>query len=211
MKGLKIKVCGMREPENISTVSALLPDYLGFIFYTGSKRYAGDMSPDIRAEIPAFVKKVGVFVNEKEDKLLQTCTTYGIGTVQLHGEESPEYCEHLAESGLRIIKVIRIGKHLHTTDLIPYRDVCSYFLFDTDTDAYGGSGKQFDWGLLKDYTLEIPFFVSGGIGPDDAGKLRNLAHPMFFGVDINSRFETSPGIKDDGLIEGFIQTIRAPR
>ena len=211
MKGLKIKVCGMREPDNIRTISALLPDYLGFIFYPASKRYAGDLSPEIRAEIPAFVKKVGVFVNENEDKLITTCSAYGIGTVQLHGDESPEFCEKLAEMGLRIIKVFSIGGSLDTGKILPYRESCSYFLFDTDTDTYGGSGKQFEWGLLKDYTLEIPFFLSGGIGGEDAEKIRNLAHPMLFGVDINSRFETSPGIKDAGLCESFINAIRAPR
>jgi len=211
MKGLKIKVCGMREPENIRAVTAFLPDYLGFIFYKDSKRFAGDMPAGIKADIPAYVNKVGVFVDEKEDNLLKICSDYGIGTVQLHGKESPEYCEKLAEKGLKIIKAIRIGKQMNTADLLPYRDACSYFLFDTQTEAYGGSGKQFNWALLKAYTLEIPFFLSGGVDPDDAERVRNIAHPMLFGVDINSRFEKSPGVKHTETVERFITAIRAPR
>jgi phosphoribosylanthranilate isomerase len=211
MKGLKIKVCGMREPENIRTVAALLPDYLGFIFYPDSKRCAGDMPTGIRAEIPAFVKKVGVFVDEKEDRLMKTCSDYGIGTVQLHGDESPEYCEKLSESGLKIIKVMRIGTTFDTADLLPYRDACSYFLFDTQTEAYGGSGEQFRWALLKAYTLEIPFFLSGGVDPGDVDRIKHIAHPMLFGVDINSRFETAPGIKDAEAVDNFITAIRTPR
>lgn len=201
----------MREPDNIRAVSAVLPDYMGFIFYPASKRYAGDMPADIRSDIPAFVRKVGVFVDEDEDRLTGICTAYGIGTVQLHGDESPEYCEKIVEEGLRIIKVFRIGKNLDTQKIVPYQESCSYLLFDTDSDAYGGSGEQFDWELLKDYTLEIPFFLSGGIGPEDAEKIRKLAHPMFFGIDINSRFESSPGLKDAGLCERFINAMRTPR
>ena len=211
MRGLKIKVCGMSEPENTKMVAELLPDYLGFIFYPGSERYAGGLSARIRAEIPAFVKKVGVFVDEKEDKLKEVCADYGIGTVQLHGEESPEYCEKLAESGLLVMKVFRIGKSLDTKDILPYREACSYFLFDTQTEAYGGSGEQFNWALLKAYTLEIPFFLSGGIGPDDVDRIKHIAHPMLFGVDINSRFETATGIKDAEAVDNFITAIRTPR
>lgn len=211
MTGLRIKVCGMREPDNIREVSDLLPDYLGFIFHPGSKRYAGELAPDIRAEIPAFVKKVGVFVDEDEEKLAGICSSYGIGTVQLHGDESSEYCKKLAENGLRIIKVFHIGDALDTVGMLPYTESCSYFMFDTDTEAYGGSGEQFDWGLLKDYTLDVPFFLSGGIGVGDVEKIRNLAHPMFFGADINSRFEISPGVKDAGMCERFINAIRGPK
>ena len=209
MKGLKIKVCGMREPDNIRAVSALLPDYMGFIFHPGSKRYAGNLTPDIRAEIPAFIKKVGIFVNENEEKLVRICSSYGIGTIQLHGDESPEYCEKLAEKGLRIIKVFHINDRLDSNMMQHFQEACSYFLFDTATENFGGSGDQFDWGLLDDYTLDIPFILSGGIGMEDAGKIRSMVHPMFFGVDINSRFEISPGIKDPESCEAFIKTIRS--
>jgi phosphoribosylanthranilate isomerase len=209
MKGLKIKICGMREPWNIREISTLLPDYLGYIFHPGSKRYAGDLSPDIRTEISAFIKTVGVFVNETEEKLVRICSEYGIGTVQLHGNESPDYCERLAEKGLRIIKVFHIKDKLDSNSMQPFGDTCSYFLFDTATDSFGGSGAQFDWGLLEDYTLEIPFLLSGGIGMEDAGKVLSIDHPMLFGIDVNSRFELSPGIKDPESCEAFIKTIRS--
>lgn len=208
MKGKKIKVCGMREPDNIRDISGLLPDYMGFIFYQGSKRFAGGLPTEIRADLPSFVKKVGVFVNEDKKRLLETCSAYGIGTVQLHGDESARYCENLVENGLRIIKVFSVDKALDTNAMRPFHEACSYFLFDTSADEFGGSGEKFDWNLLKDYDLEIPFFLSGGIGPDDARMIRELEHPMLFGVDINSRFETSPGIKDIELCEKFIGRIR---
>lgn len=208
MKGKKIKICGMRDPENIIDISGLLPDYMGFIFYRGSKRFAGNMPREIRAEIPAFVKKVGVFVNEDEERLLETCSEYGIGTVQLHGNESERYCENLVENGLRIVKVFSVDSALNTDVMKPFQEACSYFLLDTASEEFGGSGQKFDWNLLKDYDLEIPFFLSGGIGPDDARMIRELEHPMLFGVDINSLFETSPGIKDLGLCEEFIGRIR---
>ena len=210
MKGLKIKICGMREPENIRNISGLLPDYMGFIFYPESRRFAGGLSPEIRAEIPVFSKKVGVFVNENTEKLIETCSTYGIGTVQLHGDESPEYCEELAENGLRILKVFGIGDSMDSSAMKPFQETCNYFLFDTATDRFGGSGNKFDWGLLEEYTLEIPFFLSGGILPDDAKMILKLEHPMLFGIDINSRFEISPGIKDVELCESFINGIRVP-
>jgi phosphoribosylanthranilate isomerase len=208
MKGRKIKICGMRDPDNILEISSLLPDYIGFIFYPGSLRFAGNLPPEIRAEIPAFIKKVGVFVNEDEEKLVETCSAYGIGTVQLHGDESPGYCENLVEKGLRIIKVFNIGKNLNTNIMEPFQEACSYFLLDTASAEHGGSGQKFDWNLLEEYDLEIPFFLSGGIGPDDARMIREMEHPMLFGVDINSLFETSPGFKDMELCEKFIGRIR---
>ncbi len=208
MKGLKVKICGMREPGNIRVVSGLLPDYMGFIFYPRSGRFVGDLSPETLAGIPSSVEKVGVFVNEDPGRLVQTCSALGIGTVQLHGDESPDYCQELSEKGYRIIKVFRIGGSPAPADMRSFGAVCDFFLFDTQTEGFGGSGKKFSWEMLEKHALDLPFFLSGGIGPEDAGKILQLEHPMLYGVDINSRFENAPAEKDPEACRDFIRKIR---
>jgi phosphoribosylanthranilate isomerase len=208
MAGLKIKICGMRDPGNISEISRLLPDYMGFIFYSGSKRYAGEISSDDLSPLPAQVRRVGVFVDRAGGDVLSICSRLGIKTVQLHGNESPSYCRLMIDSGLEVIKVLHIGSDGGIDPAGPYMDSCDFFLLDTEGPGYGGTGEKFNWDLIRDYNLDKPFFLSGGIGPKDADRIMDLKHPRFYGVDVNSRFEIRPGIKRRDELEAFIRKLR---
>jgi len=206
---LQIKVCGMREPENIREISLLEPDYMGFIYYFHSKRYAGALTPAQTNSIPDKVKKVGVFVNLPEKTLLSKCSEMEFNFVQLHGNESVKYCRFLNKEGFRVIKAFGLGSIYDFEQMKPYQESCEFFLFDTFSPGYGGSGKKFDWNLLCDYRLEKPFMLSGGVTASDIDRILVLDHPEFLGVDLNSGFEIQPGIKDRKLLEGFIQRIRS--
>ncbi|MDO9613377.1 MAG: phosphoribosylanthranilate isomerase, partial [Bacteroidota bacterium] len=193
MNKLKIKVCGMRDPENISGVVAAMPDYLGFIFYPKSKRFVGfESSPEMYAEIPDSVKKVGVFVNESPEKVLEISKKWNLDVVQLHGDESPEYCRQIQDSGITVFKAFSVDESFDFAILKAYSGVCDYFLFDTKGKLPGGTGQKFNWQLLESYKLKIPFFLSGGISPDDLNTIREFIHPQQIGIDINSGFEISP-------------------
>ena len=208
MKDLKIKICGMKDPGNIQRISLLLPDYMGFIFYPRSLRYAGELSPAKIAKVPARITKVGVFVNLPAVDVLSSCRQMGIRTVQLHGNESPDYCKKLKDNGLKIIKVFSIGIQDGFKTMSAYQDACDFYLLDTAFEEYGGSGKQFEWTRLNEYDQDKPFFLSGGIDPGDAERILELKHPELFGVDLNSRFETEPGIKTRDKLSVFMQKIR---
>ncbi len=199
----------MRDPSNIREIARLEPDYLGFIFHPGSKRYAGELSADALQTLPDAIRKVAVFVNLAFGEVLSKCLELGIRTVQLHGNESADYCRMMRESGLEVIKAFSIHDDSGFEGLKAYLDCSDYFLFDTAGKGYGGTGKQFDWSLLDEYNLDKPFFLSGGIGPSDAGRILKLDHPRFYGVDLNSRFETQPGLKNRTELEGFLRRIRA--
>jgi len=209
MNNLKIKVCGMRDPVNITGVVAANPDFLGFIFYPKSKRFVGfKPSPEVLAVVPDAVKKVGVFVNENLENVLQVSAGWDLDAVQLHGNESPEICNHLKHNGLIVIKAFSIDESFDFDTLKEYCDCCDYFLFDTKGPLHGGTGQKFNWQLLSKYQLEKPFFISGGISPDDIGAIKEFDHPMLFGIDINSGFEISPVLKDIGKVHKFISEIR---
>ncbi len=209
MKELKIKVCGMRDPENISGVATAFPDYLGFIFYPGSRRFIGlEPSSELWNAVPDSVKKVGVFVNETPEKVLETGTRRDLDVIQLHGHESPEYCQQILNSGRSVFKAFSIDEQFNFEKLKAYSGVCNYFLFDTKGNLPGGTGQKFNWQLLENYTGDIPFFLSGGIGPDDLGVLLNFHHPQLFGIDMNSGFEISPALKDVEKVQRFISEIR---
>jgi Phosphoribosylanthranilate isomerase len=156
---MKIKICGMRDPENIGEIAAFKPDYLGFIFYPESKRYIGENTqiPDMALSI----KKVGVFVNAPINDVLDTARAYGLDTIQLHGAEDWEYCRIIRSNKLEVIKAIAIKDRLPANNLISYTGSIDYFLFDTETPYYGGSGHTFDWNLLQVYNLDIPFLLAG--------------------------------------------------
>ena len=208
MKDLKIKICGMRDPDNIHSISLLLPDYMGFIFYPRSRRYAGELSPSVIAKLPGKITKVGVFVNLPAGDTLSSCRQMGIRTVQLHGDESPDYCKEMQDNGMCVIKVFSIGSQDGFKGMSAYHDSCDFYLLDTASEEYGGSGKQFDWKRLNEYDQDKPFFLSGGIGPGDAERILELKHPELFGVDLSSRFETEPGIKSRDELAVFIRKIR---
>lgn len=206
---MKIKICGNRSKENIAKLVELAPDYLGFIFYPKSKRFVGDhIEEEILEQIPVFIQKVGVFVDEPFDELLYKWKENRLDLLQLHGSELPGYCERLKVLGIPIIKVFGVDDQFDFKTLKPYESVCDYFLFDTLTDSKGGSGKKFNWDKLDQYVGSKPFFLSGGISVEDDHQLKSITHEQFFGVDINSRFETEPAIKDVELVKKFITSIK---
>ena len=199
----------MRTPENISGVVAALPDYMGFIFYPKSKRFVGYEAPaDVLAIVPDSIKKAGVFVNEISEKVLEICLSWKLDVAQLHGNESPEYCRQIKISGITVFKAFSVDESFDFAILKAYSGVCDYFLFDTKGQLPGGTGQKFNWQLLGKYKGDIPFFLSGGIGPDDLKTVLDFQHPQLFGIDINSGFEIEPALKDVEKVSMFIEKIR---
>ena len=199
----------MTYSDNLSEVAHLKPDYLGFIFYEGSPRYmANTLSPEDVQSLPAAIQRVGVFVNATTEYMLVTAERYGLHALQLHGQEPPEQCRALQTQGYRIIKVFSIGQQeFDFSKLMPYQPNVDFFLFDTKGKQPGGNGQTFDWKLLQDYSLDIPFFLSGGIGPDEIAALRTLSLPHLHALDVNSRFETTPGRKDTDQLVAFMEAL----
>jgi len=196
---MNIKVCGITEMKQLQQLDGLAIDFAGMIFYKDSPRFIGDkLSKNDVKKADFDLKKTGVFVNPEMIDVLDAIDEYGLEVVQLHGDESPEMCEDLS-SEVEVIKVFSIKDNKEDIDemVAAYDAVCDYYLFDKATDySIGGTGQQFDWNILKKAKIEKPFFLSGGIAVEDAAKLKAFKHPDFFGVDINSRFETEPGVKD---------------
>ena len=207
---LKIKVCGLTDPGNVKEIAATNPDFMGFIFYPGSLRYIGDKPADsLFRSVPSHIMKIGVFVNEGITVITNSVKLFGLDLIQLHGNEPAEYCEYLKNEGLTIIKAFGIKNESDFKIPELYMNVCDYFLFDTMTAGYGGSGNKFDWTGINKYLLDKPFFLGGGIGTEDAPLIKQLNHPQLFAVDINSRFETMPGIKEPKKVKDFINEIKA--
>lgn len=199
----------MRDSSNIAEVAALKPSWMGFIFYPQSKRYVGtNFSPEVVKSIMPEIKTVGVFVNEKYEDMIEIAQKFDFDMLQLHGNESPEYCRNANIEGFDIIKAFGISDAFNWSALEPYTGVCKYFLFDTSTNNYGGSGKKFDWQILESYPFPNPFILSGGIGPDDAGAIKTINISGFAGIDINSCFEIQPAIKDTCMISQFFSKIK---
>ncbi len=206
---MKIKVCGLREPGNIRKVAELGTDLLGFIFYRPSPRYAGDLlRPSALRDLPLNTLKTGVFVNASMNDIRQIVDEYQLDYIQLHGNETPSFCGDLDRWGIPVIRAFRLFPGFDFASLRPYIPVTRYFLFDTLTDKFGGSGRHFDWDMLGSYELEHPFLLSGGIGPGDAESVSFLRHPQLAGIDLNSRFEKQPGVKDISLLKNFMKEIR---
>lgn len=198
----------MREPGNIQDLIVYEPDYIGFIFYPGSKRYVQNPDPEVIRKIPPGIGKVGVYVNETTEKIKRMVADLKLDLVQLHGDETPEDCMNLRDSGIPVMKAFRISNSIDEKKMRDYEDSCEYFLFDTSGSGFGGTGEQFEWGALDGYRLSMPFFLSGGIGPEDLQAILNLERPGMAGIDINSRFEIEPGLKDMSKVSDFIQSIR---
>ena len=209
MEPLKCKVCGITDPKNAEEVGALRPDYMGFIFYPRSLRYVGNQpDPALFSAVPGGIAKTAVFVNEYYERMIDVTGKFGIHYIQLHGMESPETCTALRSHGLKVIKVFP-GDQVHNTRLLKdYEEAADYFLFDTPAKSHGGSGRKFDWSRLDECKCRKRFFLSGGIAVDDAEQLRQLDLKGLFAVDINSRFETVPGVKDPVLVGDFIKRLR---
>lgn len=193
----------MKYVENILEVSQLLPDYLGFIFYEKSARYFDGEIP----EIPKSIKKVGVFVNASFEEILEKAEKHQLNLIQLHGSESPKFCQKLKIINLQIIKVFSVDSDFDFSILNNYENVCDYFLFDTKGKLPGGNGFAFDWNLLSKYNLQKPFFLSGGIGIDEIPKIKTMNLPIF-AIDVNSKFEIQAGLKNVNMCELAIEIIR---
>ena len=207
---MNIKVCGITQFKQLQQLEALNIDYAGLIFYKDSPRYMGDKITGKQIKDADFdIKKVGVFVNPGYSELLDAIDEYGLDIVQLHGNETPEMCEELSAE-VEVIKAFRIAgdESIDIDEMVaPYDAVCDFYLFDTAglKESFGGTGQQFDWAILKKAKIEKPFFLSGGIGPDDAQKVKAFNHPDFFAIDVNSKFEIAPGVKDMAAILKFLQ------
>lgn len=205
-RSLIIKVCGMKFTENREQVEKLPVDLLGYIFYTPSKRFIGEQ-PD-SGLFDSSLPKVGVFVDENAFEILGLAKNFGFEYIQLHGKENPLTCQILKKQGLKVIKAFPVDETFDFKKTAPYEKVADYFLFDTKTKLHGGSGQKFDWGILNRYTGHKPFFLSGGIGPDDANEIKKIDHPKLTGIDLNSGFETEPGLKNIEKLKKFISEIK---
>jgi phosphoribosylanthranilate isomerase len=209
---MKIKVCGITSFEQLQQIQALGVEYAGMIFYEGSKRNAIHKLSSERDLIKnSSINKVGVFVNADYDTIIKTIDDYGLLAVQLHGDETDEFCLELMDL-VKVIKVFKLKDQHNIDEMIEsFQNVCHFFLFDTssgDEGVHGGTGEKFNWDLLAKSSIKKPFFLSGGIGPEDAEKVRAFKHDYLYGIDINSRFEKEPGVKDINLIENFIKEVR---
>jgi phosphoribosylanthranilate isomerase len=207
---MKVKVCGMRERANIAELVALRPSFIGFIFYEKSTRYVGDaLDEEAIKAIPRNINKVGVFVNASPDYILSVVKKYDLQYVQLHGSELPDFCRSIRQKGVNIIKAFLVDEHFNFAMLNNYKPHCDFFLFDTPGKQPGGNGISFDWSILNRYDNEKPFFLSGGISLDSIEGILELSKSLrIYGVDINSKFETEPGVKDIDQVRAFIQRIR---
>jgi phosphoribosylanthranilate isomerase len=204
-----IKICGMRETGNITAAAELMPDMMGFIFYSGSRRFAGEMlNPELLSNLPAAIRKTGVFVNADLNEISNTVAKYSLNAVQLHGDEPPELCRLIKDTGTEVIKAFNIGENMSFSFCNDYIVCTDYFLFDTKTIHHGGSGQKFDWRLLERYEAGHPFILSGGIGPNDMDNIEGITNPAFYGLDLNSRFELEPGVKDIEILKEFIDELR---
>ena len=212
----------MREGENIRQVAELGVNWIGMIFWDKSPRnvtmiptYAG-IIPDRGSDIGSFkAKRVGVFVDEMPQNIITRAVNYKLDLVQLHGHETPTLIRNLRRTlapdirpGVQFIKAISVGDCNDIAAYKDYEDCVDYFLFDTKCPTVGGSGSQFDWSVLEAYDSDVPFLLSGGIGPDDAKRVRNFHHPKCIGIDLNSRFETEPGLKDITKLKQFLEQLK---
>ena len=209
---MNIKVCGITDIKQLTQLDGLGIEFAGLNFYEQSPRYMKNkMNGDAVKAADLDIKKVGVFVDATYDAIMELLEEYDLDVVQLHGEEEPLLCEQLSEK-TEVIKVFRIGDgKIDVDELVSeFDEVCDYYLFDTGlkNGAVGGTGVQFDWKKLTKAKIEKPFFLSGGIGPSDAEKVRAFKHPDFYGIDINSQFEKSPGVKDMVSILQFKQSLK---
>ena len=196
----------MREPENICRVEMLDVDWMGFIFYKNSSRFVGT----VPAYLPNRQKRVGVFVNTNKDGILLRTAAFRLDLIQLHGQESPTFVKELHDllPTVPLIKAFGICDSSDFQQVLTYEGLCQYYLFDTQCVTAGGSGKSFDWSILSAYQGSTPFILSGGIGPESLSALQNLNHPQWAGIDLNSRFETAPALKDVNLLQTFVSSVR---
>jgi len=197
-----VKVCGMRDSQNINDLINLGVDYMGMIFYSKSPRFVEHM-PETKTN--KGVKKVGVFVNADETEIMDKVRKFDLQVVQLHGSEEADLCERLKYQGLEVFKAFGIDTDFDFVNVESFHGVCDMFIFDTKTKQHGGSGKKYDWTKLDEYKGKTSFLLSGGIAPNDIDDVLKLKHAKYAGVDLNSGFEVEPALKDIGLLEEFLK------
>lgn len=198
-----IKVCGMRDAENIRAVEQTGADWMGFIFYKKSPRYVSQV-PDY---LPQQMKRVGVFVNPTFREVMDHVNNFGLHAVQFYGNTLPDMCQAFRERGLIVIRALPVVSTF-VADTAEYMDKVDYFLFDTPTLKFGGSGRTYDWQLLQRYNGPTPFLLSGGFSPHSVVSLQTFSHPYLAGYDLNSGFETAPALKDATVLQSFIKQIK---
>jgi len=203
---MKFKVCGLFDDKNIQQVAELNPDYIGHIFWEKSVRYVKTKTPNQKKEI----KKTGVFFNSKIDDVINRINEHNLACVQLHGEESPQYCKNIMDKGTQVIKSFRIDDDFDFSVLKNYENYCDLFLFDSKSELPGGTGKSFNWENLKKYNLKKDFFISGGIGLHSIDSLFNVLKTGLpvYGIDVNSKFEDDNHLKKIDELKTFIETIK---
>lgn len=201
---LKLKICGLLDAENIREISALRPDFQGFIYYGKSPRFAGDEPPIAAAN----AKRVGVFVHEAKEKICEIVKRDRLDLVQLHGGEPPALAKALVEAGVSVMKVFSVDKDFDFNSVKAFIPYAQYFLFDTKTHGYGGSGKTFDWTLLNQYACSTPFFLGGGLSPENIHEVAQIENLSFYGVDVNSGVEDSPGYKNISKLKELIRILK---
>lgn len=213
---LQVKVCGLREPENITQVDQLKPERIGLIFYPKSRRFVGEhLTPEGFRKLDVRAQAMGVFVNEGLDTIAETVAAYGLAGVQLHGDESPDFCASLRARlpHATLSKAFGVDDAFELGTLSPYAATCDYFVLDTKTAAYGGSGRAFDWDVLKGYETrcDVPFLLAGGLGPANVAAACALQAklPLMQGVDLNSQVEEAPGRKSIPALTAAIAQVRA--
>ncbi len=203
---VKLKICGMRDASNMLEVGKLLPDYMGFIFYPPSPRYVGE-DFQIPVGLNNAIHRVGVFVNEQVDRMIELRARHNLSHVQLHGDESVAVCEQLKQEGVGVIKVFRVDEAFDFSVTRPYKKVVDFFLFDTKGKHYGGNAQVFDWSILDQYDQEIPFFLSGGLTVENIQHVQRLKLMNLHALDLNSGVEDSPGAKNVLLIKEVIKKL----
>jgi len=205
---MKVKVCGMKYRDNIRSVSLSSPDMLGFIFYKKSPRFVRPNALQaVIEELPQHVQTVGVFVNENLSRIKRIVRMLQLDFVQLHGLESVETVKKLKEENIAVIKAFHIDNEFDWSTVQAYETDCFAFIFDTAGSQWGGHGKQFNWSKLSLYQGQRPYLLSGGIDNESVQRLRAISDERFIGVDINSRFEVSPGRKNIQLVSSFIKRL----
>ncbi len=211
---MNIKVCGITTLKQLQQLDGLDVDFAGLIFYKQSSRYVGDkLNKNEIADCDLDIKKVGVFVNAEFDEIMLTVEEYDLDVVQLHGDESPYLCEQVSNE-IEVIKAFRVDDSSDKSiDYMvqDYDEVTDYYIFDAAAKgSFGGNGVKFNWQKISESKIEKPFFLSGGLSPEDGGLIKSFKHPDFYGVDLNSRFEKKPGVKDMALILQFIHSMKVP-
>ena len=198
----------MRYQQNINDVSCLPIDYMGFIFYKASPRFVAELDKKLLQHISQHIQTVAVFVNNSVEEICSIVKKYEFDLVQLHGKESVEDCKYLYEQNVNVIKAFSIDSNTSFSSIENYTPYCKYFLFDTATKLFGGSGVQFNWNLLENYVYETPFFLSGGISLENIEEALKINHPQLFGFDINSKIEDSAALKNIATAKQLIQKIK---